>query len=159
MTYNEYIRIMDNRKSLLTGVIPDPFNENIIATYSDSALQPIKIWDLRKGSSSKAKLTIFPHDKDIIDQNMSVTPNPNTTVTDVAWSQCRPHILAVTTSHLKEINFYNTSTHNKVSTRFPVHTITVNDIVKCLSWQCPPIQPSGTMMTLSSFASTYDRIH
>jgi WD40 repeat protein len=47
------------RPRKVKGIRPDPLQQHIIATFSDSAGEPIKIWDLRKsGPSAKPKLTI-----------------------------------------------------------------------------------------------------
>lgn len=36
------------RPRKIKGIRQDPFSDNTIATFSDSALEPVKIWDLRK---------------------------------------------------------------------------------------------------------------
>ncbi len=100
-----------NRK--VKGIRPDPFHPYIISTFSDSAQESVKIWDLRKNSSSgtsssssklsAAVTTISPHG------GADGQYNPQSSVTDVAWSTSRENVLAVTTSHHKQVLFYSTA--------------------------------------------------
>lgn len=64
------------RPRKVKGIRCDPLQQHIIATFSDSPGEPIKIWDLRKaGASAKPKLMIVQ--------------SQVATVVDVAWSAAR----------------------------------------------------------------------
>ena len=88
------------------------------------------MWDLRRGTSSKSKLTpiytIMPHD---VSQRESA-------VVDAVWSNARENVVAVATSHQKSILFYNaTKDVPEAVTRAPFHSLPVPESVKSLSWQ------------------------
>jgi hypothetical protein len=133
-----------NRPRKVRGIRQDPFNEHTIATFSDSPLEPIKIWDIRKGSYMKPKMTIFPHEQfsqydssGNVSNNIATTPvSSQSTVIDIAWSNSRANLLAVATNQQKSIAFYTTYKNPPdATTRVPIHTIAVQDYVKSISWQ------------------------
>ena len=47
------------RPRKVKGIRPDPLQQHIVASYSDSPGEPIKIWDLRKGAAAKPKLMVI----------------------------------------------------------------------------------------------------
>jgi hypothetical protein len=63
------------RPRKVKGIRPDALQQHVIASYSDSPGEPIKIWDLRKGAVAKPKLMV-------IQSQMAA-------VVDVAWSPRR----------------------------------------------------------------------
>lgn len=63
------------RPRKVKGVRPDALQPHVIASFSDSPGEPIKIWDLRKGAVAKPKLMV-------IQSQMAA-------VVDVAWSPRR----------------------------------------------------------------------
>lgn len=77
-----------NRK--VRGIRPDPFHPHLLGTFSDSAQESVKIWDLRKGMSSKSKSTAFanisPHG------GTDGQYNPQSHVMDVTWSTSRENV-------------------------------------------------------------------
>ena len=119
------------RPRKVKGIKPDPFNSHTIATFSDSAGEHIKLWDLRKSGSVKPKFTIIPLSNDIETTNVSTQ-----SVVDISWSPTRSNVIAVATSHQKAIQFYNTvKSLPEVFTKVPYHTIPSSDQVKSISWQ------------------------
>jgi hypothetical protein len=155
---NEPITIsahQSTRPRKVKGIRLDPFNDLTIATFSDSALEPIKVWDLRRGSNSKPKITVYPHELypgegttntntvNIGSTNPISLSSQQSSVVDVAWSNSRQNVLAVATSHQRNISLYSTVKNlSEVVTRIPIHTIPINEPVKCLSWQLPFLIPS-----------------
>jgi len=124
------------RPRKVKGIRPDPFHSHLLATFSDSAGESVKMWDLRKGAAAKSKLTpsftIFPHSSPDADGQF----NQQSAVVDVAWSIARSNVLAVATTHSKNISFYCTSkTPPEVTTRVPIHIIALPEQVRCFSWQ------------------------
>lgn len=148
----------------IKGIRPDPFNDFTIATFSDIALEPIKLWDVRKGNTQRPKITIYPHEKDA-----EGSYSAQSVVTDVAWSQSRPNLVAVSTSHHRLISFYSTAkpvTADMV-TKTPVHTIAMPvsspDYPRSLSWQlraadCPDPPPSTSPRDTDSREHSRDTV-
>lgn len=127
------------RPKKVKGIRCDPFNSHILATFSDSPAENVKVWDLRKGS--KARLTIMPYDNigseggdgSVVSQYIQVQQQA---VIDVAWSEARSNHIAVATTHSKYVSFYGTSKASIESTiRVPLHSIPIADSIKALSWQ------------------------
>ena len=57
-------------------------------------------------------------------------------VVDIAWSPRRAGVLAVASSQSRNVNFYSTIRPPTESvTRVPIHSITVSDPIRSLSWQ------------------------
>ncbi len=123
------------RPRKVKGVMPDPFNSHILATYSDTAGESIKLWDIRKDTSSKSKLTAL----------FTISPGEpegqqgaQVTVTDFQWSLDRANVCVVATNRHKQILFFNTSkSAADVVTRTPIHTIPINESIKSMSWEVP----------------------
>jgi len=127
------------RPRKVRGIRPDPFNSNLLATFSDSAGEVVKIWDLRKGSSAAAKskltpsFTVMPHGPDAEGQI-----NPQSAVVDAAWSVARPNVIAIATSHNRSVGLYSTTRAPPDATsRVPFLNISLPEAVKALSWRKP----------------------
>lgn len=135
------------RPRKIKGIKQDPFHPSTIATFSDSAMEPVKIWDLRKGNSgiTKPKITINPHEFSPTNESGSsvvslppvvAAPTSQSVVVDISWSSSRSNLLAVATTSSRYIQFYSTFKSSPESnTRTPVHSIQVNDNIKSISWQ------------------------
>ena len=124
------------RHRKVKGIRPDPFHPHLLGTFSDSPQDSVKIWDLRKNVSSKSKLTpvatISPHG------GSDGQYNSQSAVTDVAWSTSREDVLAVSTSHHKQVLLYSTavrSTNPDDVIRTPYHHVPTASAVRSLSWQ------------------------
>jgi len=124
------------RHRKVKGIRPDPFHPHLLGTFSDSPQESVKIWDLRKGVSSKSKLTpvatISPHG------GSDGQYNSQSAVTDAAWSTSRENVLAVSTSHHKQVLLYSTavrSTNPDDVIRTPYHSLPTMSAVRSLSWQ------------------------
>lgn len=124
------------RPRKVKGIRPDPFNPHLLATFSDSAGEVVKVWDLRKGTAAKSKLTpsytVIPYGTETEGQ-----VNLQSAVADVAWSTARPNVLAVITTHNRNVSFYSTAIKAPLdaATRVPFHSISASETVKALSWQ------------------------
>ena len=119
------------RPRKVKGMRPDPFNPYVLTTFSDAAGEPVKLWDLRKGTSSKPKIIVMPHGPDSEGQYSA-----QSAVVDVAWSNARSGVIAVATTHQRQISFYSTvKPPPEVSTRLPIYSLPVADQIKSLSWQ------------------------
>lgn len=125
------------RHRKVKGIRPDPFHPHLLGTFSDTPQESVKIWDLRKGVSSKSKLTpvatISPHG------GSDGQYNSQSAVTDAAWSTSRENVLAVSTSHHKQVLLYSTavrSTNPDDVIRTPYHSVPTMSAVRSLSWQC-----------------------
>lgn len=126
------------RSKKVKGIRSDPFNSNLISTFTDSAGEPVKVWDLRKVEKSKEApvFTVHPH--------VSVAPSTTGTaavdiqkscVTDIEYSPVRANVLAVGTSISDDVLLFNTkSTSMDVQSRIPIMTIHIPGGVKHLSW-------------------------
>jgi hypothetical protein len=129
------------RPRKVKGIRPDPFNQNILATFSDSAGEPIKLWDIRKGATAKPKLTINPHGNDSDSEHQY---NAQSVVVDASWSCVRSGVLAVATTHQKQVSLYSAVKQPpEIFTRHPIHVIPVSDQIKSLSWQNDKSSPSS----------------
>lgn len=127
------------RPRKVRGIRPDPFNSNLLATFSDSAGEVVKIWDLRKGSTAAAKskltpsFTVMPHGPDAEGQI-----NSQSAVVDAAWSVARPNVIAIATSHNRSVGLYSTTRAPPDSTsRVPFLNISLPEAIKALSWRKP----------------------
>jgi hypothetical protein len=111
------------RPRKVKGIRCDQLQKDVVATFSDSPGEPIKIWDLRKaGVTAKPKLMIM--------QSAAAA------VVDVAWSAARAGVLAVAANQSRNVNFYSTMRPlTEVVTRTPFYSITVEDQVRSLSWK------------------------
>lgn len=111
------------RPRKVKGIRCDQLQQHVVATFSDSPGEPIKIWDLRKaGVTAKPKLMIMQ-------SNVAA-------VVDIAWSAARAGVLAVAVNQSRNVNFYSTIRPiTEVATRTPFYSITVEDQVKSLSWK------------------------
>jgi hypothetical protein len=92
------------RKLRVKGLRVDPSNPSVLASFTDAALEPVKIWDFRKGSNSKPRSTILAHNT----RSHTGLPNLDSSiVNDICWSTVRQNVIAVATSLLPEISFYS----------------------------------------------------
>ena len=73
-------------------------------------------------------------------------------VVDIAWSPRRAGVLAVASSQSRSVNFYSTiRPPTEAVTRVPIHSITVTDPIRSLSWQ----QQSPQSIKMSSGGVEY----
>jgi len=120
------------RPRKVKGIRPDPFNEHLMATFSDSAGEPVKIWDLRKVSKSNSSPS-FVIDPLAYDSNSQ--HNSSSAVVDVAWSPRRSSVLGVASSHSKRLPFFSVSKSLTADGAIkPIFTLQVDQCMRSLSW-------------------------
>jgi hypothetical protein len=97
-------RVMAHQKAV-RGIQFDPLRPNIVATFSDGPLEPVKVWDLRK-----------------LDQSSSPEPwavlRPKATVTQVAWCPDSAGVLATISAEMAHIALWD------VAAGRPLHVLT-----------------------------------
>lgn len=134
------------------GIRASPFDFNVLATFSDVVGESVKIWDIRKMSTSAKSATSFPlfsiQPRAVNQRGVSSDTRGQhmLTVSDVSWSAARRGMLAVGTTSQKNVAFYtmfnqramatvNSATDNKSSSSTPLMTINLPGPVKSFSWQ------------------------
>jgi hypothetical protein len=136
------------RKMRVKGLRIDPFNANVLASFTDVTLEPVKVWDFRKGSNAKPRTTILPHDNP---GHQNIPGMETSFVTDVAWCLDRTNVLAVATSVLPEIGFYSSLKPGTAdaSSNQPLRTLKLGEPCKQLK-----IFPSTPSNSSSKFSIT-----
>ena len=139
------------RSKKVKGIRSDPFNHNLISTFSDSEGEPVKIWDLRKVEKAKEApvFTVYPQHPTAMSGSSANTGMNSVTgsatniavdvskcsVTDIEYSPERANVLAVGISKADCVLVYSTkSSHLDIQSRTPILTINVPDGVKNMSW-------------------------
>lgn len=97
-----------NRAKRIRGIRCDPRNSNAMATFSDYAGEPVKVWDLRMVASANTKLatqcTVVPyynHELQYVSQSSTI---------EVVWSRMQENVVAIGTTASKSISLYDVST-------------------------------------------------
>ena len=121
----------------IKGIRCNPFNSHVIATFVESDIEPVKIWDLRKIRAGKSKIEpvysiqIVSSSSDIVDESNSNSTRerrsssiPSATITDVQWCTHRPNLLSVASSASKHLQIYGVDDEKKVSSR-SVYSVSV----------------------------------
>lgn len=126
------------RSKKVKGIRSDPFNFNLISSFSDSPGEAVKVWDLRKVEKSKEApvFTVHPHSTPV-NSSSSASGNGVTGsyVTDIEYSPVRANVLAVGTSKSDDVQLFNTkSSSMDVQSRIPILSINVPGGVKYMSW-------------------------
>lgn len=132
-----------SRTKVVKGIRGDPRNDYLIATFSDSIGEFVKVWDLRFVEKANTKLstqtTINPY-CGVYDQM----------VLDIAWSSERQNTMAVALSRCKSIGCFDTArplsseadgTNSEPITKTPLYSVDVGDYVRAFSWQQKPVVP------------------
>lgn len=134
--------------SKVKGIRVDPFHENLIAAFSDTPGDDIKIFDIRKiGGAMNTK-----ESSSLVCSIRS--PCSTSTVSDVAWSPYRTGVIAVASSSMNYIPIYNVANHHNHIHHHshhshtkseeegrdrlvcsPLHRIAIPDACKALSWR------------------------
>lgn len=116
-------------KNGVSGLRPDPFNPQSLASFSETVGEPVKLWDLRKGTASKSKMahtcTVHPQLIDDSEINEEIEDDvagggsgaggsrgglektSSSRIVDVLWSQSRANVLAIATE--KQVQMYSTA--------------------------------------------------
>ena len=110
-------------KKGVSGLRPSPFNSQSLVSFSETVGEPVKLWDLRKGTASKSKMahscTVHPQllDESEINEEMEdeisgggITKGEKTSnsrIVDVQWSQARANVLGIATE--KQVQLYSTA--------------------------------------------------
>ena len=80
-----------------------PFSDNIVASFTDTPGDPVKIWDLRKlDTSFRLTQTVA-----VVDASSDLSANK--VVTEVQWSPVRRGVLAVAAGDSSKVEFYDVS--------------------------------------------------
>ena len=138
----------------IKGLRCAPFHPHLIATFVDSSAEPVKVWDIRKGSTLSSTSSGKPKGepaftvllaKDATGASgtaigggggLTQTPSfsSSATIIDVQWSTHRQNLISAALSQSKDLRFYDIegSSGNPV---FSVPATESADTIRAFAWQ------------------------
>ena len=145
----------------VAGLRPASFNSHSVASFSQTAGEPVKVWDLRKGSATKSKMALaYSVNPQLLEEAEGAVAGgmgageegskggkgskgsnadaiASNRIVDVAWSQSREDVLAVATT--QQVQLYRTvaattDTDMQTSTPFAIPYTTTRQI-RSIDWK------------------------
>ena len=137
---NEAMTIPASNKKI-KGIRCNPFNSHVIATFSETDVEPVKIWDLRKNGDAKSRMepissiqiTGSPFDDGVLDDSntrerkSSRTESMNAgNIVDVQWCTQRENYISAVTTTCKKLQIYSVNDDRKLNAG-PLYSISIPD--------------------------------
>lgn len=117
------LSVVAHNKAVL-GVTFDEHRPNILATFSDSPQEPVKVWDIRQLEASNSPLLTIQQTS----KNLS----------QVSWCPSKPGILVTSSAEEKWISLWDISTHESGGSnvlRKPFRRRYTSEALTSFSWQ------------------------
>jgi hypothetical protein len=133
------------------GIRCDPFNSHVIATFSDSCAESVKVWDLRRAHEAKAGYEPLTVPLVSIAGGLKAGSASASAggIIDVQWCTHRQGILSVASTLSKDILFYDIERANQ-GPLFTVALPDTSDVIRAISWQRVSMKSTPKLLVASA---------